>query len=61
MARLARILISILEGIIKNISRERREYESVDEKSLCLRLYVPKDDEKNSGTKGLIDILKKCT
>ena len=34
MARLAKILILILEGIIKNFSYERRDYESVDEKSL---------------------------
>ena len=32
--RLAKILILILEGIIKKISYERRDYESVDEKSL---------------------------
>ena len=30
----AKILILILEGIIKEISFERRDYESVDEKSL---------------------------
>ena len=34
MARLAKILILILEGIIKNFSNERRDYESVDEKNL---------------------------
>ena len=44
--RLADILI--LEGIIKKIY-ERRDYESVDEKSLILG-YVPENDEKkNSG------------
>ena len=32
--RLAKISILILEGIIKKISYERRDYESVDEKSL---------------------------
>ena len=31
--RLAKLSILILEGIIKNISYERRDYESVDEKS----------------------------
>ena len=34
MVRLAKILILILEGIIKQISYEYRDYESVDEKSL---------------------------
>ena len=33
-SRSAKILILILEGIIKKISYERRDYESVDEKSL---------------------------
>ena len=32
--RLAKIFILILEGIIKKISYEHRDYESVDEKSL---------------------------
>ena len=32
--RLAKFSILILEGIIKKISYERRDYESVDEKSL---------------------------
>ena len=31
---LTKILILLLEGIIKNVSYERRAYESVDEKSL---------------------------
>ena len=37
----------------KKIYYERHDYESVDEKSLCI--YVPKNDEKknNSGLKGL--------
>ena len=35
MRRSAKILILIQEGIIKKISDERRDYESVDEKSLC--------------------------
>ena len=34
MARSAKILNSIIEEIIKNISYERRDYESVDKKSL---------------------------
>ena len=34
MRRSAKILILILEGIIKKISHERRDYESVDENSL---------------------------
>ena len=33
-ARIAKILILKLEGIIKNISYERTEYESVDENSV---------------------------
>ena len=32
--RLVKLSILILEGIIKKISYERRDYESVDEKSL---------------------------
>ena len=38
--RLAKLSILILEGTIKKISYERRDYESVDEG------YVPKNDEK---------------
>ena len=34
MRHSAKILILILEGIIKKISYERRDYESVDEKNL---------------------------
>ena len=34
MARLAKIFVSISEGIIKKMSYERCAYESVDEKSL---------------------------
>ena len=34
MASFNKHLILILEGIIKKISYERRDYESVDEKSL---------------------------
>ena len=51
IGRWAKILFSIEEGIIKNISYERRDYESVEEKSLSamsLRAfsYVTKDGEK---------------
>ena len=34
MTRSAKILTSILEGIIQKISYDRHDYESVDEKSL---------------------------
>ena len=34
IGRLTKISISILEGILKKNSYERRDYESVDEKSL---------------------------
>ena len=34
MARLAKILISILEGIVKKVSYERCDYESVEEISI---------------------------
>ena len=40
MTRLAKIFILILEGIIKKKSYERRDFESVDEKSL--RIYPEK-------------------
>ena len=53
MRRSAKILILILEGIIKKISYERRDYESVDEKAY-LGLYPEKlRKKKNSGSKGL--------
>ena len=45
MRRSAKILILILEGIIKKISYERRDYESADKKKLIL-VYVPKNYEK---------------
>ena len=35
IGRLTKILISILGGIIKKISYERRDYEFIDEKSLA--------------------------
>ena len=50
---LTKISILKLEGIIKKISYERRDYESVDEKKPILG-YVSKNyEKKNSGTKGL--------
>ena len=52
MRRSAKILILILEGIIKKISYERRDYESVDEKSLSKAMSREKLKE-NSGSKGL--------
>ena len=51
MRRSAKILIPILEGIIKKISYERRDYESVNEKSLWLNPETLR--KKNSGSKGL--------
>ena len=53
-ARIDKISILKSEGIIKKISYERRDYESVDEKKPILG-YVSKNyEKKNSGTKGLI-------
>ena len=49
--RLAKRSILILEVIIKNISYERRGYESVDE-TPYLRLCIEKQRKKNSGGKG---------
>ena len=39
MAYWAKFLISIQEGIPEKISYERRDYESVDDKSLLYRLH----------------------
>ena len=50
MRRSDKILILIYEGIIKKISYVRRNYESVDEKSLS-RLCNEKL-QKNSGSRG---------
>ena len=53
-ARMDEILILKLEEIIKKISYERRDYESVDEKSLSYRLcHEIRRKRKNSGSKGL--------
>ena len=46
MTRLDNILSTIIEGIIEKNSYERRNYESVDEKSLAILGYVPKNEEK---------------
>ena len=51
--RLAKLSIFILEGIIKKISYERRDYESVNEKSLSWAMSRKNDERKNSGGKGL--------
>ena len=58
MRRSAKILILILEGIIKKISYERRDYESVDEKSLSWAMSGKNYEKKNSGSKGLKKIYK---
>ena len=52
-ARIDKISILKLEGIIKKISYERRDYESVDEKSLSKAMSRKTAEKKNSGTKGL--------
>ena len=53
-ARIGKISILKLEGIIKKISYERRNYESVNKKRAYLRLCLEKLKKmKNSGTKGL--------
>ena len=54
-ARIEKILILKLEGIIKKISYERRYYESVDEKSLSKAMSRKNYEKKNSGT----NVLKK--
>ena len=54
-AQIDKILILELEGIIKKISYERHEYESVDEKSLSKAMSRKNYEKKNSGTKGLIN------
>ena len=52
-ARIDKISILKLEGIIKKISYERRDYESVDEKSLSKAMSrKTMKKKKNSGTKG---------
>ena len=53
--RIDKILIVKLERIVKKISYEHCDYESVDKKSLSKPGYVSKNyEKKNSGTKGLI-------
>ena len=54
--RSAKVPISILEGIIKKISYERRDYDRVGRRKEPILGYVPKNDgKKNSGGKGLTD------
>ena len=53
IGRLTKILILILEGIIKKKKKkkksyERRDYESVDEKILSQLSYVTKNNEKKT-------------
>ena len=52
-ARIDKISNLKLEGIIKKDSYERRDYESVEEKSLSQAICLEKLWKKNSGTKGL--------
>ena len=52
-ARIDKISILKLEGIIKKISYERRDYESVEEKSLSQLCLEKLRKKKNSGTKVL--------
>ena len=54
-AQIEKILILKLEGIIKKISYERRDYESVDEKTQksLSKAMSRKTTKKNSSTKGL--------
>ena len=52
-ARIDKISVLKLEGIIKKISYERRDYESVEEKSLTQAMSWKKLWKKNTGTKGL--------
>ena len=52
IGRLTKILISIYEGALKKILYDRRVYESVDEKSLSLAIYMSrKTTKKESGPK----------
>ena len=52
-AQIDKISVLKLEGIIKKISYERRDYESVEEKSLPQAMSRKKLWKKNTGTKGL--------
>ena len=52
MHRSAKILILILEGIIKKISYERRDYESVDEKSLSWAMSRKTKEKRIQAVKG---------
>ena len=48
----AKILILILEGIIKKISYERRDYESVDKKSLSWAMSRKTTKKRIQAVKG---------
>ena len=52
MRRSAKILILILEGIIKKISYERRDHESVDEKSLSWAMSRKTTKKRIQAVKG---------
>ena len=54
--RLTKTLILILEGILKKISYERRDYESVDEKILSEAMSRKTKKIKTSCSNGLITI-----
>ena len=51
--RLAKLSILILEGTIKKISYERRDYESVDEKSLSQAMSRKTTKKRIQEVKGL--------
>ena len=52
MTRLAKILILIKEGIIKKNFYERRDYESVDEKSLSQAMSRKTTKKRIKAVKG---------
>ena len=54
IGRLAKILLLILGRDPQKISYERRDYESVDEKSLSWAMSRKNDEKKNTGTKMLL-------
>ena len=56
--RLTKILILILEGILKKNFYERRDYESVDEKILSLS-YVTKTTQKKTSCSNGLNVIRK--
>ena len=52
MERLAKILILVQEGFIQNISCERRDYESVDEKILSEAMSQKNYEKRIQAVKG---------